>query len=75
MADDKSEVLSLRLSADLDGALKIVAERHGITVSELVRMAAEDAIKMTPDALRERLACPTCKGTGQRFKAREVERG
>ncbi len=75
MADDKSEVLSLRVSADLSGALKIVADRHGITVSDLLRLAAEDVIRVSPDALRERLACPSCKGSGQRFKTRGLDHG
>lgn len=70
MAND--EVLSLRVSGDLRGALDVVADRHAITVSDLLRLAAEDAIRLTPDQLRERIACPTCKGTGQRFKTKEA---
>lgn len=71
MAND--EVLSMRTTTDHVGALKIVAERHGISVSDLIRAATDVVTRMPPADLTKLLACPTCKGTGQRFKAKETD--
>ncbi len=65
MADD---VLSLRFDADRRGTLTVVAERHGVTVSDLLRAATDHLARLTADEVDALLACPTCKGTGQRFK-------
>lgn len=69
------EVLSLRVSGDLRGALEIVADRHEITVSDLLRVVAEDVIKLSADDLRRRLACLACGGTGLRVKPKGDNRG
>ena len=68
MADD---VLSLRFDADRRGALDIVAQRHGVTVSDLLRAATDHLARLSSAEVDALLACPTCKGSGRRFKTKE----
>jgi uncharacterized protein (DUF1778 family) len=68
MADD---VLSLRLNPDRRAVIDMIAARHGITVSDLLRAAADHVARMPVDDVTKLLACTACGGTGQRFKTKE----
>lgn len=70
MADD---VLSLRFDADRRGTLDVVAQRHGVTVSDLLRAATDHIARLSPAEVDALLACPTCKGTGRRFKTKDTD--
>lgn len=59
---------SVRLDPALVTALQATATEHGLTVSDLLRIGAEHVAHMSEADLRHALACPTCRGTGQRFK-------
>ena len=65
MADD---VLSLRLDVARRAAFEATAGRHGVTVSDLLRVAVETVAGMDADDLARLLACTACGGTGRRFK-------
>ena len=40
----KPEVLSIRVSGDLSAALKALADAQGVSVSDILRRAAEDVV-------------------------------
>lgn len=41
----KPEILSVRVSGDLLAALKALADEQGVSVSDVLRRAAEDAVR------------------------------
>ncbi len=70
MADD---ILSLRLDPTLRAALDRVSKIHGITVSDLLRLAADHVTGLPSADVTALLACPGCKGTGRRYKTSDKE--
>ncbi len=69
MADD----VSLRLDPTLRTSLDTVAKTHSITVSDLLRLAADHITGMPAADVTALLACPGCKGTGRRYKTSSKE--
>ncbi len=73
MAEVVTDVLSLRLDADRRGTLDTVAERHGVTISDLLRAATDHLARLSHAEVDALLACPACKGTGRRFKTKDPD--
>lgn len=69
MAND--EVISLRVSTDQQETFRADAQRLGLSVSDLLRLGASVVADMTVEQTRQRMACPTCGGSGLRFKAKD----
>jgi hypothetical protein len=64
MADDA--MTSVRLSPALHTGLKLAGQRHGMTISDVLRVVAERVGEMTEDEFAQLLACPACGGSGKR---------
>lgn len=62
----KDQVTSLRIRPSLYADLQAIAEANGTTISALLNSCAEDLVAMPPEGLKAWLACPRCKGSGQR---------